>query len=63
MSDDDRWVEVSSAIIAAGLKAIKKTKDISESEQIRQALNDWLTKHGVATSRPARKRATTRKRA
>jgi len=27
---------------AAGLKAIKNAKDVSESEQIRQALNDWL---------------------
>jgi hypothetical protein len=49
---------------AAGLKAIKKEKDISESEQIRQALNDWLAKHGVATTpaKTERKRAATRKR-
>jgi hypothetical protein len=47
---------------AAGLKTIKKAKDISESEQIRQALTDWLEKHGVASSKPERKRARTRKR-
>ena len=47
---------------AAGLKTIKKANDISESEQIRQALTDWLKKHGVATSTPERKRAVTRKR-
>jgi hypothetical protein len=39
---------------AAGLKAIKKAKDISESEQIRQALNDWLEKHGVQATRTER---------
>jgi hypothetical protein len=47
---------------AAGLKAIKKEKDISESEQIRQALNDWLEKHGVTASKAERKRGATRKR-
>jgi hypothetical protein len=29
---------------AAGLKAIKKAEDMTESEQIRQALNAWLRK-------------------
>lgn len=29
---------------AAGLKAIKEAEDITESEQIRQALNAWLRK-------------------
>ena len=47
---------------AAGLKAIKKAKDISESEQIRQALNEWLEKNGVSASKTERKRAVTRKR-
>jgi hypothetical protein len=49
---------------AAGLKAIKKERDISESEQIRQALNDWLAKHGVSITpaKTERKRAATRKR-
>lgn len=46
---------------AAGLKAIKKAEDISESEQIRQALNDWLKKKGV-TTKTERKRAIPRKR-
>ena len=45
---------------AAGLKAVKETEDISESEQIRQAINDWLRKKGVTKS--DRKRAATRKR-
>jgi hypothetical protein len=47
---------------AAGLKTIKRSKDINESEQIRQALNDWLEKHGVSSTKPERKRAVTRKR-
>ena len=45
---------------AAGLKAIKKAKDISESEQIRQALNEWLEKNGVSALKPERRRAVTR---
>lgn len=47
---------------AAGLKTIKKAKDISESEQIRQALTDWLEKHEVTTRKTGRKRAVTRRR-
>ena len=49
---------------AAGLKAIKRAADMSESEQIRQALNAWLRKwkrRGV-TTQSERKRAVTRKR-
>jgi hypothetical protein len=46
---------------ADGLKTIKAAEDMSESEQIRQALNDWLKKKGV-TKKPERKRAVTRKR-
>ena len=46
---------------AEGLKAVKAAEDISESEQIRQALNDWLKKKGVMKT--ARKRAVTRKQA
>lgn len=49
---------------AAGLKAIKDAADMSESEQIRQALNAWLRKwrrKGVITT-AERKRAVTRKR-
>jgi hypothetical protein len=48
---------------AAGLKAVKEADDISESEQIRQAINDWLAKKGVTrASKTERKRASTRKR-
>jgi len=47
---------------ADGLKQIKETEDISESEQIRQALNDWLEKKGISPKRAERKRAATRKR-
>lgn len=43
------------------LKAVKAAKDISESEQIRQAINEWLDKQeGVIKT--GRKRAGTRKR-
>jgi hypothetical protein len=47
---------------ADGLKQIKETEDISESEQIRQALNDWLEKKGISPKRAERKRVATRKR-
>jgi hypothetical protein len=46
---------------AEGLKAVKASEDISESEQIRQALNEYLRKKGVMPE-PERKRAVTRKR-
>jgi len=45
---------------AEGLKSVKAAEDISESEQIRQALNDWLKKKGVTKS--DRRRAGARKR-
>lgn len=32
---------------ATGLKAVKDAQGISESEQIRQALNEWLAKRGA----------------
>jgi Ribbon-helix-helix protein, copG family len=32
---------------AEGLKAVKADEGISESEQIRQAVRDWLRKKGV----------------
>ena len=35
---------------AAGLKQVKQTKGISESEQIRQALDGWLKARGVLRS-------------
>ncbi len=40
---------------AEGLKAVKAAEDISESEQIRQALNDWLKKKGVPKKSPLRR--------
>ena len=46
---------------AAGLKAIKEAEDISESEQIRQAIALWLKKKGV-TAKPERKRPSRRQR-
>jgi Arc/MetJ-type ribon-helix-helix transcriptional regulator len=39
---------------------VKADEGISESEQIRQALRDWLRKKGV--KKTGRKRAVTRKR-
>jgi hypothetical protein len=47
---------------AAGLKAVKAAEDISESEQIRQAINGWLKKKGVSV-KAARKRGVSRRRA
>ncbi len=35
---------------AEGLKAVKADLGISESEQIRQAVRDWLRKNGVKKS-------------
>ena len=46
---------------AAGLKLVKKSEDISESEQIRQALNEWLKKRGALRVKAERPRAGTRK--
>jgi Arc/MetJ-type ribon-helix-helix transcriptional regulator len=45
---------------AQGLKAVKERDGISESEQIRQALNDWLEKKGIRKAE--RKRVATRRR-
>jgi len=45
---------------AKGLKAVKAAEDISESEQIRQAIGDWLKKKGV--KKTERKRPVSRKR-
>ena len=46
---------------AAGLKVVKDEEGISESEQIRQAIRDWLRKKGVKKAAP--RRAVTRRRA
>ena len=48
----------------AGLKQVKADEGIAESEQIRQAIRDWLKKKGVAVKKPIRvqsKRATKRR--
>ena len=39
---------------AAGLKVVKNDEGISESEQIRQAIRDWLRKKGVKAAAPRR---------
>jgi hypothetical protein len=36
---------------AEGLKAVKRADGITESEQIRQAIRDWLKKKGVMETR------------
>jgi hypothetical protein len=46
--------------LEAGLKTVKARDGVSESEQIRRALMEWLKKKGVIKSE--RKRAATRKR-
>jgi hypothetical protein len=46
---------------AEGLRSIKDAEGIAESEQIRQAIRDWLKRKG-ATVKTERKRAGTRKR-
>jgi hypothetical protein len=46
---------------AEGLKSVKAEEGIAESEQIRQAVRDWLKKKGVSV-RAERKRGVTRKR-
>jgi hypothetical protein len=41
-----------------GLRAVKERDGISESEQIRQAINDWLSKRGVAATKAKSPRGT-----
>jgi hypothetical protein len=45
-----------------GLKAVKAAEGISESEQIRQAVREWLRKKDV-TTKAASRRASTRRKA
>jgi Arc/MetJ-type ribon-helix-helix transcriptional regulator len=47
---------------AAGLKLVKESEDISESEQIRQALNEWLKKRNALKVKTERKRVSPRSR-
>jgi Arc/MetJ-type ribon-helix-helix transcriptional regulator len=44
---------------AEGLKVVKADEGISESEQIRQALRDWLRKKGV--KKTAKRRVASRR--
>jgi hypothetical protein len=46
---------------AEGLKAVKAEEGIAESEQIRQAVRDWLRKKGVV-AKADRRRVAPRKR-
>lgn len=46
---------------SAGLKAVKDAEGIAESEQIRQAIRDWLRKKGVQAKAASRRAATRRK--
>jgi hypothetical protein len=47
---------------AAGLKAVQRVRDLSASEQIRRALDDWLDKNGVTHHKTERRRPGSRKR-
>lgn len=40
----------------AGLRAIKERDGISESEQIRRALDDWLLKRGITAKATPKRR-------
>ena len=53
------WINDAEAL---GLKELKEREGISASEQIRQALRDYLKKKGVTWRQAPRKRAATRKR-
>lgn len=46
---------------AQGLKAVKEAEGITESEQIRQAIREWLKLKG-ASAKVDRRQATSRKR-
>lgn len=53
------WI---TAAQAEGLKAIKQARDISESEQIRRAIDDWLEKNQAMSDKAAQRRARTRRK-
>ncbi len=49
--------------LAEALKAAKdETPELSEAAILRQALREWLERHGVTVGKAERKRAATRKR-
>jgi hypothetical protein len=60
MTPRNRYSFLINDVQAEGLKTVKAAEDISESEQIRQALNDWLKKKRVVNA--PRRRAETRRR-
>ena len=41
--------------LAVGLKAVKNRDGISESEQARRALREWLQRKGALKKKPAKK--------
>ena len=47
---------------AEGLRQVKADEGIAESEQIRQAIRDWLGKKGVTGKKSDRKRSRKRSR-
>ena len=48
--------------LAAGLKLVKQRDGVSESEQIRRAIREWLQRKGVTVLKTERKRVAARKR-
>jgi hypothetical protein len=52
------WINTTEA---EGLKAVKEAEGIAESEQVRQAIRDWLRKKRI-TIGADRRRAATRRR-
>jgi hypothetical protein len=46
----------------AGLRHIKERDGVSESEQIRRAIDEWLTKRGAADAGASAKATGTRRR-
>jgi Arc/MetJ-type ribon-helix-helix transcriptional regulator len=42
--------------LAEGLKVVKRTEGISESEQIRRALEEWLRKRGIELAEPPKRK-------
>jgi hypothetical protein len=48
--------------LSEGLKAVKERDGITEAEQVRRAIRDWLQRKGVL-KQPAPRRAATRRKA
>jgi hypothetical protein len=45
------WINESEA---AGLRVIKEREGVTESEQIRQAIRDWIARKGIRKAAPRR---------